>query len=303
MSKGRFAPSPTGQLHLGSLMAAVASYLNVKAVAGQWLVRIDDLDTPRVVTGSDQQLIKVLEVLGFEWDGVVWQSQRLAVYEQALANLVHQGLVYACDCSRAQCVQRMGRSGCYDNHCRHRLLSSSLALRQAQAAHQAIRLISPETQQAYHDLIQGKYEYDWSALGDVILCRADGIYSYHLACAVDDADFGMTEVVRGYDLLHSTPPQRVIQQYLAKASPDYAHYPILLSEQGVKLSKASNAPAVDVAQPVALLYQVLCLLEQAPPKELRTAELSDLWAWAIAHWQLSPISALSHIQMPSHSCQ
>lgn len=303
MSLGRFAPSPTGVLHLGSLMAAVASYLNVKAVAGQWLVRIDDLDTPRVVAGSDQQILRVLDVLGFEWTSAVWQSQRTAVYAQALTELVDQGRVYACDCSRAQCVQRMGRSGCYDNHCRHHLLSSSSALRQAQAQHRAIRLVSPETQLRYHDLIQGDYDYDWSVFGDVILCRADGFYSYHLACAVDDADFGVTEVVRGYDLLLSTPPQQIIQQALAKVSPDYAHYPILLSERGIKLSKASNAPAVDLSQPAALLHQVLCLLQQAPPMELRTAELSDLWAWAIANWQLSRICAFSDVKMRSTSCQ
>ena len=281
---GRFAPSPTGVLHLGSLMAATASYLNVKSVGGRWLVRIDDLDTPRVVAGSADAILQTLEGFGFEWDGLIWQSNRLALYQSAFEHLVSQSMVYACHCSRAQVLQRVGKSGVYDNHCRQ--LGNYISRNSVLSQHQSLRLIAPHHQVIYQDDIQDNYVYDWASIGDPVLRRADHIWSYHLACAVDDADFGITEVIRGYDLLNSTPPQIYIQQQLGYTSPHYAHYPILLSEQNIKFSKASHAPAVDVSVPAETLYQVLVLLGQSPPSTLANESLTIVWDWAVNHWKL-----------------
>jgi glutamyl-Q tRNA(Asp) synthetase len=278
---GRFAPSPTGVLHLGSLMAAVASYLNVASVGGRWWIRIDDLDTPRVVAGSTAHILSSLESLGFEWAGVIYQSQRTDYYVQALHQLQQQGMIYGCDCSRATIVQRVGRTGCYDNHCRD--------LHLPLVNPQAWRVRVPADRITEVDGIQGEYGFDWSSLGDMLVRRSDAVIAYHLACAVDDADFGVTEVVRGADLLTATPPQRYLQHCLGLTSHSYEHHPVLFSPQGIKYSKASQAPAIDTAHPAEQLYRVLRLLGQNPPSALRHATRDDCWHWAKQYWQLSHI--------------
>lgn len=278
-------------------MAAVASYLNVKSVGGQWLLRIDDLDTPRVVAGSAEQIVTTLQAFGMYPDAIIWQSQRLPIYRQALAGLAQAGVLYACLCSRAQIVQRVGRSGCYDNYCRHQVVRSAQDVQDAINAGYALRLLAPSKGVVYQDGIQGQYRYDWGHVGDPLVFRADGIVGYHLACAVDDADFGLTEVVRGQDLLASTPAQRLIQQTLGLSSPSYAHYPIVLSCEGVKLSKASRAPAVDSTRPTMALHQVLSLLGQTPPSALFVASLDDLWAWAMMQWQIARIPNVSIVKL------
>ncbi|MBD3768081.1 MAG: tRNA glutamyl-Q(34) synthetase GluQRS [Gammaproteobacteria bacterium] len=281
---GRFAPSPTGDLHLGSLVAATASYLNVKQQQGRWLLRIDDIDTPRVVSGSQDRICRQLEAYGFEWDKLTIQSQRLAHYEAALAELAQQGVLYECDCTRKQFQQRLGKSGCYDNFCRHRQLKNCI--------HSSIRIKTPDIPWHYQDAIQGEQVFDWpSQSGDFIVKRADGIFAYHLVAAVDDSDEGITEVIRGADLIGSTAPQQYLQQCLKGPSPLYGHHPIIIDSQSkIKLSKASQAPALKPEDAVRNLFDVLTFLNQQPPNELKKGELTELWHWAKINWSLQKIN-------------
>lgn len=279
---GRFAPSPSGALHFGSLLAATASYLDARHQGGHWLLRMDDIDTPRVVPGSIDVIVRSLTSHGFEWHGdIIYQSARHDVYQQALSQLIDTGRVYACDCSRAQLAQRQGGdySGHYDGYCRHRQLSLD-------APHVSLRLQVPDGQWQFNDLIQGNQQGSWSETGDFILYRRDGIMAYHLVCAVDDGVLGITDVIRGADLLHSTPPQRHLQQLLDLPSPRYGHHALALDEvSGIKLSKASNAPALADDQASHNLYLALRFLQQSPPDELIGWSVADIWTWAIQHWQ------------------
>ncbi len=284
IATGRFAPSPTGDLHLGSLVAATASYLNAKQQQGRWLLRIDDIDRPRVVSGSQDRICRQLEAYGFEWDKLTIQSQRLAHYEAALAELAQQGVLYECDCTRKQLQQRLGKSGCYDNFCRHRQLKSFI--------HSSIRITTPDIPWGYQDAIQGKQIFDWSSQsGDFIVKRADTIFAYHLVAAVDDSDEGITEVIRGADLISSTAPQQYLQQCLKRSSPLYGHHPIIIDSQSkIKLSKASQAPAIKSEDAVHNLFDVLTFLNQHPPSELKKAKLAELWHWAKRNWSLQKIN-------------
>ncbi len=284
LATGRFAPSPTGDLHLGSLVAATASYLNVKQQQGHWLLRIDDIDTPRVVSGSQARICTQLEAYGFEWDKLSVQSQRLNLYKAALNQLTQQGLLYACDCTRKQIQQRVGTSGVYDQFCRYRHLSRT--------AHSSIRMLTPKTPWQWRDAIQGVQGFDWSKqTGDFIIKRADQIFAYHFVAAIDDSDDGITEVIRGADLLDASAPQQYLQQCLMRASPSYAHLPIMLDEQTqIKLSKASQAAAIQAENAVSNLFQVLKFLNQQPPLELQTASLTELWQWALFNWSLEKIN-------------
>ncbi len=287
---GRFAPSPTGDLHLGSLVAATASYLNVKQQQGKWFVRIDDVDTPRVVLGCDTQILKTLEAFGFEWDFVVYQSQRTEHYHQALSQLHSNDAVYVCHCTRKQLKDRTPFFPLYDRHCRDLQLSCCFE------QHCALRLKTPLASYAqpcwrWQDLIQGDQQTHWQRdVDDFIVKRSDGFVAYHLACAVDDADFGITEVIRGADLLSSTAPQQLIQALLGKSSPVYGHHPLIFDRNsGIKLSKASAAPALDVAIAGHLLVNVLTFLGQNPPMALAQEPINVIWQWAIAHWQLDSL--------------
>jgi glutamyl-Q tRNA(Asp) synthetase len=277
---GRFAPSPTGDLHLGSLVAATASYLNVKQQQGRWLLRIDDIDTPRVVSGSQDRICRQLEAYGFEWDRLIIQSQRLVHYEAALTELAQQGMLYECNCTRKQIQQRLGRAGYYDDFCRHRQLKGRL--------HNSIRIITPSIPWVYHDAIQGKQVFDWqSQSGDFIVKRADRIFAYHLAAAVDDSEEYITEVIRGADLISSTAAQQYLQQRLKRPSPLYGHHPLVIDGQTkIKLSKASQAPALKPEDAVSNLFDVLTFLNQHPPNELKKGKLNELWYWATTHWSI-----------------
>lgn len=281
---GRFAPSPTGDLHLGSLVAATASYLNVKQRQGNWLVRIDDIDAPRVVSGSQETICRQLESYGFEWDKLIIQSQRLSYYQDALSDLTQLELVYQCDCTRKQIQQRLQQSGLYDNFCRHRQLASQ--------ANQSVRVVTPETPWRWHDTIQGDRSFDWqSQSGDFIVKRADDIFAYHLVAAIDDSDEGITEVIRGADLLSATAPQQYLQQCLKRPIPIYAHHPLMRDAQSqIKLSKATHAPAITAFDAVKNLWQVLSFLNQHPPSDLQTATLHEVWQWAIENWSLEKIN-------------
>lgn len=279
---GRFAPSPTGDLHMGSLMAATASYLMARKTKGRWLVRVEDLDPPREVPGAADRILFDLERFGFEWDGVVeYQSRRHDHYAAALDRLVAMGEAYPCTCSRRE-IQAAGLRGVdgfrYGGFCRGGMHPDRLA--------RAWRLKVPDCAVGYQDGIQGEQSQNlFQEVGDFVLRRADGLWAYQLAVVVDDAEQGVTQVVRGADLLDSTPRQIWLQQLLGYRQPDYFHIPVIVNEKGEKLSKQTLAPALLPGREASQLWQALYLLWQSPPEEFRNADLAMLWAWAKLNWQ------------------
>lgn len=276
---GRFAPSPTGPLHFGSVVTAVASYLDVHARAGQWLLRIDDLDAPRIERGATASILATLDALALGWDGqVVYQSTRGAAYGEALAELEARQLVYRCRCSRKTIGPRA-----YPGTCRAKRLGGD-------GACLAWRVKVDDTPVVVHDLVQGDYVQDLAShCGDFVVRRADGIYAYHLAAVVDDAWSGVTEVTRGSDLLESTPRQVHLQRLLGLPTPRYAHLPVVLDGQGDKLSKQTHAPAVTASNAAAALFHALAFLGLAPPPESLGAGCEELLAWALPRWQLTAV--------------
>ena len=248
MITGRFAPSPTGPLHLGSLVAAVGSWLFARAKSGRWLVRIEDIDTPRVVPGSAEEILGALRRYALDWDGeVVWQSRRTALYERALQELRAKNLVYDCACSRAD-LQRaasapVGSEPVYPGTCRNGIAPGKTA--------RAIRFRAPDEIIAFDDLLVGPQQENVAErTGDFVVRRADGLFAYQLAVVVDDAEQGVTQVVRGADLLASTPRQIALQRALGYPTPAYAHLPLVVNADGSKLGKRDGAlplPALDDA--------------------------------------------------------
>lgn len=284
---GRFAPSPTGPLHFGSLVTAVASYLTARNQEGRWLVRIEDLDPPRIQAGATESILHTLKQYGFEWDGeIIFQSSptRQAAYTEALMQL--QPYTYPCYCSRKQLQQaaQQGRLGAiYADTCRtYPPISSTKAA--------AIRIKTPDQTIGFQDLIYGDYAQQLhTEIGDFVIKRADGLWAYQLAVVVDDAYQGITQVVRGADLLDNTPRQIYLQSLLGYATPNYAHIPLVLDTQGQKLSKQTYAPALlsDEYSIRHNLYQALKFLNQNPPDELITAPIKTIWDWSIQHWSLT----------------
>lgn len=290
--RGRFAPSPTGALHFGSLVTAVASYLAARAAGGEWLVRIEDLDPPRVVPGSADSILRTLEAFGFQWDGpVLYQSSRRDAYEAALARLLELGVAYPCSCTRAEVEAAqipdapLGEELFYPGWCRSGPRVSNRAL--------AVRVRAPEGAVRFHDLIQGPIEIDLAtSIGDFVIRRRDGLFAYQLAVAVDDAAQNITHVVRGSDLLASTPRQLVLQNNLGLSHPTYAHVPLVTDENRIKLSKSAGAGAVDPRDPGPELWRALRFLRQSPPFELRLSGLPTLWDWAVRNWQPQSLSGI-----------
>ena len=278
--RGRFAPSPTGELHLGTLLAAVGSYLQARSQQGEWLMRIEDVDTTRSVEGAADALLRALESFGFEWDGEeVYQSQRTEFYQSALDILSKKDLIYPCTCSR----KKLADEGLvYAGHCRHRHLPLN--------EEHALRLRIEDRITGFDDQVIGKYQQQLaSECGDFVIKRKDGLFAYQLAVVVDDAEQGINEVVRGVDLLDSTPRQIYLQQQLDYTQPDYLHLPLLIDDSGHKLGKSTGAAALELSQPVSSLYSTLELLGQKPPAELSRDSLSQLWLWAIEHWNINTI--------------
>lgn len=279
--RGRFAPSPTGLLHFGSLVAAVGSYLEAKAKGGEWLVRVEDLDAPRTVPGAADAILRTLEACGLYWDeAVMYQSSRTEAYQAALAKLRRLGGVYPCSCSRREIADSsIGGPGglIYPGTCR----TGSRAGRP-----QAMRVRTEGALIEFRDGAQGVVRQNVEAeVGDFVLRRADGLYAYQLAVVVDDAEQGVDQVVRGADLLDSTPRQIYLQQLLGLPTPEYLHLPVAVNEKGEKLSKQTLAAAVDADDPVPALFRVLAFLGQAPPAELEKADTDSLWHWALKHWR------------------
>jgi glutamyl-Q tRNA(Asp) synthetase len=289
--RGRFAPSPTGALHFGSLVAAVASYLAARHARGEWLVRIEDVDRTREVPGSADSMIRTLAAFGFEWTGsIVRQSERTDAYEAALDRLTRANLVYPCSCSRKAIVAASPPAADndeprYPGWCRNGPLDPKAAC--------AIRFKVAAGDSGFVDEIQGEIHADVSRdCGDFVIKRRDGLFAYQLAVVVDDAEQGITHVVRGADLLSSTPRQILLQRALGFATPVYAHVPLATDDQGVKLSKSAGAGAVDATKPAEELWRTLQFLRQSPPTQLRSAGLETLWSWAVEHWTTAPLRGL-----------
>lgn len=299
--RGRFAPSPTGPLHIGSLIAAVASYLDARSRQGEWLVRIEDLDLPRQMPGGAGLILRTLEEYGFEWDGeVLYQSQRDMYYQDALQQLASSGLLYPCGCSRKEIADSAihGIDGLvYPGTCRHGLAPGK--------SPRAWRIKVGGSAVSFQDAVQGEISQVLSRdIGDFVLKRADGLFAYQLAVVVDDEMQGITHVVRGADLLDSTPRQIFLQRAMGYATPSYLHVPVAANAAGEKLSKQTLAQALDSRNKTEDLWQVLAFLQQSPPDELRRDSCAGIWRWAMQHWQPSRIPRRRAIptqnQQPQH---
>ena len=276
---GRFAPTPSGYLHFGSLVAALASYLDARAQGGRWLLRMEDLDPPREVPGAQAVILATLESYGFEWEGeLVRQSERHEAYGAVLDRLFQQGLAYACTCSRKQLENYQG---VYPGFCR----DAGHAQQDA-----AIRLRVPELEYAFIDRVQGEFrQHLGREVGDFVIRRRDGLYAYQLAVVLDDAWQGITDVVRGADLLDSTPRQLYLQELLGLSQPRYLHVPLIIQPDGHKLGKSYRSPPLATEQAAPLLVRALRALGQSPPTELTGAHPRQVLAWGIAHWEAKRI--------------
>ncbi len=271
---GRFAPTPSGYLHFGSLVAALASYLDARAVNGRWLLRMEDLDPPREVPGAQQAILATLESYGLHWDGeLVQQSERHAEYRALVERLLERGLAYACTCSRKRLE---AYQGIYPGFCR-----DSGHLRE----NAAIRLHVPERRYGFDDRVQGHYSQDLAReVGDFVIQRRDGLYAYQLAVVLDDAWQGVTDVVRGADLLDSTPRQLYLQELLGLPQPRYLHVPLIIQPDGHKLGKSYRSPPLPADQATPLLIRALRALGQALPEQAEYGEPEELLRWASQHW-------------------
>lgn len=295
--RGRFAPSPTGPLHFGSLVAAVGSYLDAKHHNGTWLVRMEDLDAPRCVPGAADNILRTLDIFGLHWDGaVLYQSRRAAAYEQALQQLTVCGATYPCTCTRKEIADSAlhGIEGpIYPGTCRSGIPQDKEA-RAWRVRTAPPPLTLPVSRIEFCDALQGRIIQTLvSEIGDFVVKRADGLFAYQLAVVVDDAFQGITHIVRGSDLLASTPRQIYLQRLLGLATPAYAHLPTAVNARGEKLSKQTLAPPVDAAKPVAPLLRALAFLRQEPPAELSGYDLDSVLGWAIAHWDKSKLEGVA----------
>lgn len=274
-SVARFAPSPTGPLHLGSLLAAVGSYLDARANGARWLVRIEDLDTPRVIPGCADTMLRTLEAFGFEWDGeVLFQSTRREAYAEAIETLKAAERIFECSCSRKDLAGDDEAQG-YPGTCRSG---------PAKPGPTALRFRVSDQPIHFDDLYLGPRQFDLARCGDVVVQRRDGIASYQLAVVVDDAFQNVTRVVRGADLLSSTPWQIDLQNALNLPTPIYGHLPLLLEPDGAKLSKSRHSLPLDLTAAPRALTSTLTYLSQAPPPDLAHSSIKDVWNWALEHW-------------------
>jgi glutamyl-Q tRNA(Asp) synthetase len=294
--RGRFAPSPTGPLHFGSLAAAVGSYLEARSRGGDWLVRMEDLDRPREVQGAADNILRALEALGFEWDEpVLYQSRRDFAYGEALARLKRAGAAFPCACTRKEIADSVSafaagpksagepQESVYPGTCRNGLPPGREG--------RAVRARVDDAVIAFDDALQGRIEQNLAReVGDFVVRRADGLYAYQLAVVVDDAEQEISDVVRGADLLASTPRQIHLQRLLGLSTPRYMHLPVAVDDKGEKLGKQTSAAPVDAARGGQALMQALAFLGNEPPAELRGASADEVWQWALEHWDASRIA-------------
>ena len=297
MYRGRFAPSPTGALHLGSLTAALGSWLLARHHGGEWLLRIEDVDIPRRRPGAEAQILAALERYGFEWDGAIArQSDRAALYEAALTQLQTSGQAYACGCTRRDLAAvPIGPAGerVYPGTCRAGLPSSH----QERIQH-AWRVRVGDAVIGSNDRLQATQRQDLAhEVGDFVIKRADGLFAYQLAVVVDDAEQGITDVVRGADLLASTPRQILLQQLLALPSPAYLHVPIAINPSGEKLSKQTRAPPLPNA-PLPALLAAWRFLDQ-PPLPEPPASVLEFWIWARTSWRAARLPPVPMLPAPT----
>ncbi len=283
---GRFAPSPTGPLHFGSLLAALASFLDARANQGSWLVRIEDLDPPREPAACAGLILQQLTDLGLHWDGgVLYQSTRLEAYELILKQLQAEELCFPCDCTRAQ-IKAMGNV--YDGSCRRRISAPTKDF--------AVRLKVDAADVSFEDLIQGHYVQNLTEdVGDFVIRRKDKLFAYQLAVVADDEMQNITHVIRGYDLIDSTARQIFLQQTLNYSKLEYAHIPIIVDKMGQKLSKQAFAPSIDTDHAASLIYQSLNLLGQSPPTALEKENTQQQLQWAIKNWDLQAVPKLGSL--------
>ncbi len=278
---GRFAPSPTGPVHFGTLVAAMASYLQAKKNHGKWRLRMEDVDITRKIKGADSAILTTLESYGFQWDGeVIYQSFRTQYYTEALQQLIEQSRVFPCICSRKQ-LNESG-SEVYPGTCRNRLFPEPVP--------HNLRLHCDTRQIKFNDQIMGPQLFNLPTdCGDFIIKRRDGLFAYQLTVVVDDARQGITEVVRGADLLDSTAKQIYLQQLLDYAQPDYLHIPLAVNQNGQKLSKSMTAANIKHDPPQTSLVRALDFLGQQPPVHLKYSPVEAIWHWAIHHWDITKI--------------
>ncbi|MFZ5523946.1 MAG: tRNA glutamyl-Q(34) synthetase GluQRS [Pseudomonadota bacterium] len=303
--RGRFAPSPTGPLHFGSLVAAVGSYLDAKYHQGKWLVRIEDLDTPRTVKGAADDILKTLEAYGLHWDeDIIYQSQRTAAYEEAFLRLKEAGAVYPCACSRkeiADSALQRGDELVYPGTCRNGMpagreerawrVRTDLDLSRHSRAGGNDGTRNENGIVEFNDALQDHIAQNLeNEVGDFVVKRADGLFAYQHAAVVDDTFQGITHVVRGADLLYSTPRQIYLQSLLGLDTPAYMHLPVVVNAQGEKLSKQTLAQPVESNKAAATFFDTLVFLRQQPPAELKHGTVEQILAWAISNWRPDPLS-------------
>ena len=276
---GRFAPSPSGPLHFGSLVAALGSFLQARAQQGRWLVRIEDIDPPREMAGAADLILQTLEAHGLAWDGeVIYQSRRHERYDEVIAALHRAGDLYWCRCTRREI---MAAGGFYNGHCRALGLTAEGCAARLRQHHPVYR---------FEDALQGEITVPAAlAEEDFIVRRRDGLYAYNLAVVVDDMDSGITEIVRGADLLEPTVRQIALYQTLGAEVPAWVHLPLAVQADGNKLSKQNHAPALSRDEVRPALWQALHFLGQCPPPELMASRIDEIVAWGIAHWRLAGV--------------
>lgn len=275
---GRFAPSPTGALHLGTVTAAAASFLHARQAGGEWLLRIEDIDPPREIPGAADAILRGLESLGLTWDREVdYQRKRLPLFESRANELLQRGAAFRCSCSRRD-IGKLTGSNRYPGTCRER---------QPGPEDTAIRLRVEPGHLAFRDQLCGESGKDIHALdGDFVIQRRDGLPAYHLAVVIDDAAAGVTDIVRGADLLDSTPLHIALQQALGLPVPRYWHLPLVIDTDGNKLSKSSGAAEIDPTEPGETACRALELLGHPPPADLHSAKPGEIWGWAIDNFSI-----------------
>ena len=286
--KGRFAPSPTGPVHYGTLIAAVGSYLQAKSNKGRWFLRMDDIDLTRKVEGADTQIIKTLEAFGFEWhDKIIYQSRQIKHYEQAIEQLIEQSLVFPCLCSRKQIAE--SGTGIYPGTCRER--------HYPEKKQHALRILAKNNDIEFIDKVMGKQSQNIARdCGDFIVKRRDGLFAYQLAIVVDDARQNITEIVRGADLVDSTPRQIYLQQLLHYPTPGYCHLPLVVDAAGNKISKSEGAAKINIKSKEKQLVNALRFLGQNPAEDLAKSSINDIWLWAIKHWKINSVPTNKNMQ-------